>query len=135
MGPREEVRRRLVADWRRRADEDLAVAEHLLREGARHANAVAFHCQQAVEKYLKAFLTWREVEFPKTHDLGRLLDLVQTVNEPLAHGLRQVIALTPFGVELRYPGDRPDASPEQAHEAVRLAREVHTAVREAVACN
>jgi HEPN domain-containing protein len=116
-------------------DEDLAVAEHLLPEGARHANAVAFHCQQAVEKYLKAFLTWREVEFPKTHDLGRLLDLVETMDGPLAHSLREVISLTPFGVELRYPGDRPDASPEQAHEAVQLARKVHMAVREAVPPN
>jgi hypothetical protein len=64
-----------------------------------------------------------------------LLDLVETMDEPLAHSLREVISLTPFGVELRYPGDRPDASPQQAHEAVQLARKVRDAVREAVAPN
>ncbi len=33
-----------------------------------------------------------------------------------------MIALTPYGVELRYPGDRPDASAAQAQEALDLAR-------------
>ena len=33
---------------------------------------VLFHCQQAVEKALKAFLTWHDRPFGKTHDLQRL---------------------------------------------------------------
>ncbi len=151
MKQHDEVRRRLVTEWLRKANEDLAAAEHLLSEaetqadvaenipapehptlGApRYANIVAFHCQQAAEKYLKAFLTRHATEFPKTHDLEQLLDLAQTVDERLADLLRDVIVLTPYGVELRYPGDRPDVTLEQARQAVQLARKAQQAVDEA----
>ncbi len=152
MSRREEVKRRLLAEWLRKAEADLAVAVHLLSAGKAeasvaedisvpdhpvpteldYANAVAFHCQQAAEKYLKAFLTWQAIEFPKTHDLDQLLDLVQTVDEQLADSLRDVIVLTPYGVELRYPGDRPDANVEQARQAVELVWEVQMAIQSAV---
>ena len=67
MRPRDEVRRELVRDWLAKADADLAVAERLLPDGGAHAWAVAFHCQQAAEKFLKAYLSWWQIEFPKTH--------------------------------------------------------------------
>ena len=83
---------------------------------------------ERVEKYLKAFLVWHQIHFPKTHDLEEILDLVETVQAGLAESLRDVIVLTPYGVELRYPGDRPDATPEIARRAVELARQVRDAV-------
>lgn len=128
MTPLEEVKRKLLAEWFRKARLDMDLAEHLVAEGPAFPSAVAFHCQQAAEKYIKAFLLWHEVDFPKTHDLEELLDLVATVNGDLASGLRDVIVLTPYGVELRYPSDRPDASPTEASEAVLLARKVRDAV-------
>ena len=151
MKQHDEVSRKLVTVWLRKANADLGVAEHLLPEAEaqagvaedipvpehptlgdpEYANAVAFHCQQAVEKYLKAFLTSQAIEFPKTHDLGQLLDLAQTADERLANSLDDVIALTPYGVELRYPGDRPDATLEQARQAVQLARKAQQAVDKA----
>ncbi|MFO7905819.1 MAG: HEPN domain-containing protein [Planctomycetota bacterium] len=50
--PPEEAKRRVLAAWLAKAKADLDVAEHLFGEGARFPNAVAFHCQQAAEKYL-----------------------------------------------------------------------------------
>lgn len=78
---------------------------------------VGFHYQQAVEKLLKALLAEREVDFPKTHDLVRLLRLaraegceVQVFEEDLAQ-------LIPFAVTLRYRGGRsgktPGSTPDQ----------------------
>ena len=96
--------------------------------GSPFANAVAFHCQQAAEKYLKAFLVWSEVDFPKTHDLKELLNLAEPVSRELAVGLKNVIVLTRYGVDLRYPGDRPDAALEEAREAVEMALQVRDAV-------
>lgn len=61
-------------------------------------------------------------------DLAEHLDLVETVQPGLAESLRDVIVLTPYGVEVRYPGDRPDATPEIARRAVELARQVRDAV-------
>jgi HEPN domain-containing protein len=132
MKPREEAKRRLVTEWLHKADDDLGVAERLLSEDAAYPDAIAFHSQQAAEKCLKAFLAWRETDFPKTHDLAQLLDLIHPLDATLAESLRDVIVLTPYGVELRYPGDRPEATPREAQEAVELARKVRQAVNAAL---
>lgn len=128
MKPPEDAKHKIVAEWLHKADADFDLADHLLAEGTAFPNAIAFNSQQATEKYLKALLVWHQVPFPKTHDLEEILDLVETVDAGLAELLRDVIVLTPYGVELRYPGDRPDATPDTAREAVELARKVKVAV-------
>ena len=132
MRPPEEVKREVMEGWLSKAYSDIKVAEHLLSVGSTFSDAVMFHSQQAAEKYLKAFLTFTQVAFPKTHDLDELLDLVESVDAGLSSSLREVIVLTPYGVELRYPGDRPNASVGEAVEAVELARKVRDAVHAAL---
>jgi HEPN domain-containing protein len=129
MGPHEEAKRRIVAEWLHKADADIDLARHLLAEDALFPGAIAFHSQQAAEKYLKGFLAWHQVPFPKTHDLQELLDLVEKIEFELAVSLRDVIVLTPHGVDARYPTDRPDASPEEAREAVELAGMLRDSIR------
>ncbi|RJP21529.1 MAG: HEPN domain-containing protein [Candidatus Abyssobacteria bacterium SURF_5] len=77
MRPPEDIKRKLIAEWLRKADSDTDLAEHLMAEGAAFANSIAFHSQQAAEKYLKAFLTSHQVAFPKTHErtVGSCRDL------------------------------------------------------------
>jgi HEPN domain-containing protein len=65
----------LVAAWLEKAQEDLAVARLLIREEKRLLGAGVYHCQQAGEKALKAWLTSSSILFPKTHDLEVLLNL------------------------------------------------------------
>jgi len=124
----EDAKTRIVNEWLGKANADIAVAERLLRDEAIFLNAVTFHSQQAAEKYLKALLTCWSIEFPKTHVLAKLIELVETHNATLAGSLLDAIVLTPYGVELRYPGDRPDATEDEAREAVTLARQVRDAV-------
>jgi len=133
MKPPERIKRKLLAEWLRKADADLEVAKHLFNEGAIYPNAIAFHSQQAAEKYLKAFLTWHQVAFPKTHDLEALLDLVEFENTSLAESLRDIIILTSYGIELRYPGDIPDTTDKEARKAVELADKVYRAVMASLA--
>jgi HEPN domain-containing protein len=128
MRPHEKAKERVVNEWLRKADADMALAEHLLSEAAAFPNAITFNCQQAAEKYLKALLTWWDTEFPKTRVLGKLIKLVHMRDAELAESLLDAISLTPYGVELRYPGDRPDASQQDAREAVLLARKVRDAI-------
>ena len=45
MKPHEEAVRRVVAEWLRKADADLALASHLLGEGSLFPSAVAFHVE------------------------------------------------------------------------------------------
>jgi HEPN domain-containing protein len=70
MRPPEEVLRDLVREWIEKAELDYQAAAQLLEAGDRLRQIVAFHCQQAVEKYLKAFLVRHQVEFPKIHNLA-----------------------------------------------------------------
>ena len=93
-----------------------------LRDAEPLREAVAFHCHQAAEKYLKAFLVSQSVQFPKTYSIGQLLDLVSPVAPEIAMSLEEVGVLTPFGVELRYPGDFPDVLPGEEKTAFGLAR-------------
>jgi len=128
MKPHEEAKKRIINEWLRRAGVDIAVAERLLSDEAAFLNAVTFHCQQAAEKYLKALLTCWETEFPKTHELARLIKLIETRDAKLATSLLDVTMLTPYGVELQYPGDRPDATPDEAREAVELVCHVRDTI-------
>jgi len=130
MKPLDEAGKILLRQWLDKADKDLAVAKHLLNAG--YNEAVGFHSQQAAEKYLKAYLVRRQVDFPKTHDLGKLLELVATVDARLAESLAEADDLTDFGVEIRYPGDLPELSADEAKGAVELAEKVLAAVSPAL---
>lgn len=89
---------------------------------------VGFHAQQAAEKYIKGWLVHRQMEFPKTHDIFRLRQLVAQKEVELAGRLESADLLTPYGVEFRYPGDLDSISREQGTEALRLAADVRDAV-------
>jgi len=128
MMPPESPKHQLVKRWIHKADGDMAAVEALADRGPIHASSIAFHCQQAAEKYIKAFLVWHETGFPKTHDLAELLALVERVDASLAERLRDAIVLAPYGVDVRYPGDRPDATPAQVRRAIELAGRVRDAV-------
>lgn len=124
----EEVRRELYQKWIRRADEDLAVAEQLLSDSVPYFGSIGFHAQQAAEKFLKAFLTWHQVEFPKTHDLSKLLQLVALREKSLSESLQGILVLTVYGVDTRYPADLPDLTENEASQAVKLARQTKDAI-------
>ncbi|MBU4233983.1 MAG: HEPN domain-containing protein [Proteobacteria bacterium] len=131
MRPPEEVKRDLVRQWLAKADEDLNAAKALLSLGTSFFSTIGFHCQQAAEKYFKAFLTWQQIEFPKTHDLGLLLGLISTADPSLTE-LNEVAILNPYGVEIRYPGDVPEINSDEAAEAVELAEKVREAIQGAL---
>ncbi len=67
----------VVREWIEKADNDLKTAAHTIKLGADcPTDTVCFHAQQCVEKYLKALLVLRRCDFPRTHDLERLRDLL-----------------------------------------------------------
>ena len=93
----------LVRAWLVKAQKDLFVAQDTLKYGAEYTDVTCFHAQQAAEKSLKAYLVWLEIEFPKTHVLGDLLDLIAQRDTILESNREAIESLTPFAVEARYP--------------------------------
>ena len=93
----------LVAGWIKKAQSDLLALEGSLQTGA--YDAACFHAQQAAEKYLKALLTYQEVEFPFTHNLVKLVELCAGFDSSFRALLPEVEPLTPYAVELRYDAE------------------------------
>jgi HEPN domain-containing protein len=60
--------------WLALANEDIDLAEISWRRT--YYSACVAHCQQAIEKVLKAALVERGIRFRKTHDLPELADLL-----------------------------------------------------------
>ena len=120
--------RELVLQWLEKAAADFGAAEQLRAQSGRFREIIAFHCQQAAEKYLKALLVRHQIEFPKTHDIAKLLDRLATVNPSIAESLRDADVLTPFGVEVRYPSEAPEVLAGGETEAIDVARHVGDAV-------
>jgi len=69
-------------------------------------DGVCFHCQQAVEKYLKALLNERSQSIPRTHDLADLIDRLLPSDHVLRPLRTPVGRLTVYAVFFRYPGFR-----------------------------
>ena len=63
---------------------------------------IGFHAQQAVEKSLKSVLARHEIEFPRTHNLSMLIELLRLHAISLPPDADDLARLTPFSVTLRY---------------------------------
>ena len=94
-----------VAEWLEKAGEDLSAARILLGSEEAVHGATCFHCQQAVEKALKAALVATDTPPPRTHDLVRLCEerAELATMEPVIAAAR---ALNAHSVLPRYPGPR-----------------------------
>ena len=110
-----------VKEWLQRAKDDLLSARILIEHDPPVLGTACFHCQQAVEKALKAFLVWKMVSFEKVHSLTYLLDLCEA-QEPGVGSLRERAEdLAPYAVEIRYPGEPVEVSLQETQEALTSA--------------
>ena len=85
-----------------RARDDLYVVRRLGAEADAPGWVLGFHAQQGVEKALKAVLSEIGVEYPRTHNLVMLLELLRAAACPLPPDAEEFGLLVPFGVVLRY---------------------------------
>ena len=93
----------LVAEWFRFADDDIDTALLLKDMRPQHYAIICYHCEQAVEKYLKGFLVSKEQMPPRIHDLANLCNLCSEQDQNFSELLPQCSYLTQFGVQPRYP--------------------------------
>jgi HEPN domain-containing protein len=106
--------------WREQANALLQKARQDLYMMRAHQNdphvsdeTWGFHAQQAVEKLLKAILSYRQVQYPFTHRLRVLAELLHEAGADLPECFEPLLDLTPYAAELRYsvlprdPGEKP----------------------------
>ena len=121
---RDEIINNLVNKWINKAERDLLTAERELSFEEPITDTVCFHCQQTVEKYLKAFLVYHQVYFTKTHRIMDLLELCATIDSSFKDELEDADNLTDYAVEIRYPDVWLEPGIEDAKEAFEIARKV-----------
>ncbi|MDO8585931.1 MAG: HEPN domain-containing protein [Armatimonadota bacterium] len=108
--------------WMQYARADLAMARGPLPEYGMY-ETLCYHAQQAVEKSLKAILVAAGVDFPYTHNLQKLLDLLPA-DIPRSPEVDDSARLSAYAVTTRYPGEEEPLTEEDYREAVRLAEAV-----------
>ena len=116
--------RNLARQWLAKARNDLLNADNNLKSESVPYDTVCFHCQQAAEKLLKAYLVARGIQPSLTHDLLLLLEEVLPLCAD-AESLRDDLALLmPYAVQVRYPDEVLIPTDEDAREARRAAQRV-----------
>jgi HEPN domain-containing protein len=95
-------RRNLAEKLLRKADQDKSVFEKLRLDPDIAVDILGFHAQQAAEKMLKASLACNEVDFPFSHRLADLFDLLKEAGVGFPDELEELRFLTPFAVAFRY---------------------------------
>ena len=118
------TKRELINNWIDKAEKDLISAKHELSFPDVITETVCFHCQQAVEKYLKAYLLFLEIPFTKTHGIGKLITNCETKDKEISAFKEEADKLTDYAIEVRYPDEWFEPTLEEAKEAVEIARKI-----------
>ncbi len=119
-----------VRNWLIKAYENFKAASYLvsLPEEEIPTGAVCFHCQQFVEKTLKAFLVFHKVDFGRLHNLSVLRKLCSEIDKDFDR--IEVDKLTVYAVEVRYPDEFFIPSAEESRECFQTAMSVKNFVFE-----
>ena len=95
-----------------------------------YTSTICFHAQHAVEKYLKAFLIYHDVDFPRTHDVDFLL--LECMKIDKLDFQFDFKSLTEFGVSVRYPDDFYVPEVTETKEYLNIAQEVAKTVEQLI---
>jgi HEPN domain-containing protein len=109
-----------AAKWIEKAKHDIVAADILLSAQPQTPyDVVCFHCQQAAEKLLKGYLVRVEKEFPFTHNLVMLSEIIHKSfpDCKIEKIYCALDILDPYSVAIRYPGDIGLPQSEDAIEA------------------
>lgn len=93
----------LFEKWLEKAMHDELAAKFLIKHRPLILDTACFHCQQAVEKYFKAFLVYHNHDFPKIHDLSILKKMCMKVDKDF--DTIDIAELDDYAVSIRYPDD------------------------------
>jgi len=123
----DEASTELVRDWLTRANHDLQASRILATAKNPLLDMAIYHCQQAAEKALKAWLQSRDDPFPKTHDIEDLVEQAAKLNPDFQQLAKPAAVLTPYVSAFRYPGGAEEPMPthEEFDEALQHAQSIY----------
>lgn len=113
-----------IRHWMIKARHDLGSARRLMAGEEPYLDTAVYHCQQAAEKALKAYLTLQDAPFQKVHDLAVLIEQCISIDRDFEQLIGISDTLTPYATAFRYPGDILEPDRADAEEALKLAERV-----------
>ncbi|MEO0156667.1 MAG: HEPN domain-containing protein, partial [candidate division WOR-3 bacterium] len=114
-----------VRNWIAKAESDLKIGKDEIKTEKPATDAVCFHMQQCVEKYLKAYIIYCGREFRKTHDIAELIELCAEIDLEFKELQKTgAIELTDYAVEIRYGEEFYFPTLDEAKEAVEICEKV-----------
>lgn len=122
----------LVQSWLVKADHDLETAKIVASHLPDYDDVIAFHCQQSIEKSLKGYLVYLDLEFKPVHDLGYLLNLVATKDQNIDAYFEEVDEISRYAVQIRYPDALIKLQKSQIKHAIDMAGIIYQLVTEKV---
>jgi HEPN domain-containing protein len=116
-----------ITEWVEYAEEDFIMAKSALRRSKPLTTPSCFHSQQCAEKYLKALLVAKELDFPKTHDLLILNALCNQAGVLTGFTKEDLGRLSVYAVHTCYPGEQP--TQDDAQDALKIATNIRRFAR------
>jgi HEPN domain-containing protein len=118
-----------LLEWFRKADHDISAAHKLIVD-ADILDTACFHCQQAAEKYLKAYLIFKGIEIERTHNLSKLKkECVKLDKDFDSFDFKD---LNDYAIDIRYPDDATEPDLPETQYYLELAEKVKELVRNKV---
>lgn len=112
----------IVKKWIESGDHDLGTAQLIFQYIPRYRDTIAFHCQQAVEKYLKGYLFFLGIKFKRSHDLNYLLSLISQKEKVSDEMFDKSAELEDFSVEIRYPDTTFELTNDDINVSLSISR-------------
>lgn len=108
-------------EWIVFAESDWAIAKQGKASKKILYETLCFHCQQATEKSIKGVCLFNKINFPKTHDIDFLLELLKHKNIEIPKLVQDSRFLTEYAVISRYPGNELEIGIKEYKEALKLS--------------
>jgi HEPN domain-containing protein len=119
-----------IESWLNKAEHDLLSAQRLLEIEPMILDNACFHCQQAIEKCLKAFLIYHGRDIERTHNIIFLLSECATFDPIFA--TVDPLNINAYAVQGRYPDSHLIPTIAEAKSYYQLALQVRSLVTERI---
>ena len=118
------TKKEFIDRWIEKAEKDLLTAKHELSFPDAVTESVCFHCQQATEKFLKAYLIFLGISFTKTHEIGELITKCENKDKEISALKEEADKLTDYAIAVRYPEESFEPTLQEANEAFETATKI-----------
>ena len=122
--------RAYIESWLQKAEHDLMSAQRLIEIEPMILDNACFHCQQAIEKLLKAFLIYNGQDIERTHNIIFLLS--QCANFDPVFGEIDPLNINAYAVQGRYPDTNLMPEVEEAQSYYQLALQIKALITERI---